>query len=233
MHHTDINSSASLSLANLVAESNVIASHVNVDDEMWCRLSEAEGAEDDSQSPLSATAGEEGNDNPHPTLDSTEPHGDTQLAIPSQINMETGKSSDCDLTAASLESNPDAFLEARADGDVIKPAENQNEDPVLNDTSSELEIERTPSPDAIHEASPGSDTIQLTETCAQDEDPVSSEAMEKSSEHEANKRSPSPASQQHRPDTPTDDLREIESFLSNISNLSLSSDSAASIDPLD
>ena len=236
MHHTDTNSSASLSSANLVTESNVNASHVNIDDEMRNRLSETETVEDDSQPPLSlpASEGEEedNDDNPHPThepygdnetvdhddphpvCDSTELHRDTRIAIPSQANniMETEKSNDCGLTAANLGSNPEAFHDAEADDDVNKPTESQDKDPVLDDNSGEHETERTPFPDAIHEASPGSDTIKQTEI-RQHGGPVSSEVIEKSSEHDT-ERSPSPANQNYEPVSPTDDLREIESFLS-------------------
>ena len=226
MHHTDTNSSATLSSANLVTESNVNASHVNIDDEMRNRLSETETVEDDSQPPLSlpASEGEEedNDDNPHPThephgdnetvdhddphpvCDSTKPHRDTRLAIPSQANniMETKKSNDCGLIAANLGSNPEAFHDAEADDDVNKPIESQDKDPVLDNNS------------------------------RQHGGPVSSEVIEKSSEHDT-ERSPSPANQNHEPVSPTDDLREIESFLSNISDLSLSSDSASSIGTLD
>lgn len=212
----ETNSSANLSSTNLVTESN---SHVNIDDEKRSRLSEADLAEDDTHPPLSSSEGEgediETADDPYPAHDSNEPQGtDTQLAIPSQANMETEKS-DGNLTAASLESNPVKFHDAKADDDI------QDKDPVLDNKSSEHNIERTPPPEAAHEASSGSDTIKLTER--QNEDPFSNEVPEKSGEHEA-ERSPSPAGQQHRSGSP-----EIESFLSNISDVQLSSDSTTSI----
>ena len=215
--HTDTQetaSSANLSSTNLVTESN---SHVNVDEKERSRLSEAdfpqEGEEEDNE-----TA-----DDPYPAHDSNEPQGtNTQLVLPSQANTET-EMSDCNLTAASLtlESNPEEFHDAKVESDI------DDKDPVK---SSEHKIERTSPPEAVHEASSDSDAIKLTER--QNEDPFSNGAPEKSSEHAA-ERSPSPAGQQHRSDSPTNDLREVESFFSNISDVQLSSNSTASIGALD
>ncbi len=212
--HTDINSSTNLSSTNLVTESD---SHVNVDDEIRSRLSEADLAEDvDCHPPHTSSEGEgedkETPDDPYPTHDSrsSEPQG---TATQPAANVETEKS-DCNLTTASLESNPEAIHDAEVDI--------EDEDPVLDDKSSEHKVDRTPPPEAACEVGSGS---KLTERPIKD--PL---LPEKISEHEA-ERSPSPAaaSQQHRSESPTHHLREIESYLSNISDVQLSSDSTASI----
>ena len=186
-------------------------SHVNVGDEIMSRLPEADSAEDvESHPPLDSREGEgednETADDPYPAHDSSEPQ---VTGTASQADMETEKS-DCNLTAASLESNPH-----NTKVDII-----EDEDPVLDDKSNEPKIESTPPSEAAYEASSGS---KLTERL--NEDPF---IPGKSSEHEA-ERSPYRASQQHRSESPAHHLREIESFLSNISDVQLSSDSTASI----
>jgi hypothetical protein len=216
--HTDTNSSANVSSTNLVTESD---SHVNVDDETRSRLSKVDLAEDvDCHPPHTSSEGEgednETADDPYPTHDSrsSEPQGTgTQPAAPSQANVETEKS-DCNLTTASLESNPKAIHDAEVDI--------EDEDPVLDDKSSEHKVDRTPPPEAACEVGSGSKLIER---------PIKDPLLpEKISEYEA-ERGPSPAaaSQQHRSESPTHHLREIQSFLSNISDVQLSSDSTASI----
>ena len=209
--HTDTNGSGNLSSTNLVTESD---SHVNVGDEITSRLSEADLAEDvKSHPPLSSSEGEgEDNETADAAHDSSEPQGTgTQLAAPSHADIETEKS-DCNLTTANLELNPGAIHDAKVDL--------QDKDPILDDKGNEPKIESTPPPEAAYEASSGS---KLTERL--NKDPF---IPEKSSECEA-ERSPSPSSQQHRSESPAHHLREIESFLSNISDVQLSSDSTASI----
>lgn len=207
-----------------MTESN---SHVSIDDGERSRLSERDLAEVDSPPPL--TSGDrEGKesvraDNPHPSRDSNEPQRtDTRLLSPNQANVET-EQSECNLAAASSELNQEVFHDAKVDDDIW------DEYPVLDEKDDhEHRIERTPPLEAAHEA--GSDTIKLTE--GQNNSNEISE--KKSGEHEA-KRCPSPASQQLRSDldsfydvsasqqlrsdSPNHDLREIESFLSNIGDV--------------
>lgn len=209
--HTDTNSSDNLSSTNLVTESD---RHVNIGDEITSRLSEADLAEDvKSHLPLSSSEGEgEDNETADAAHGSSEPQGTgTQLAAPSHADVETEKS-DCNLTTANLELNLGAIHDAKVDL--------QDKDPVLDDKRNEPKIDSTPPPEAAYEASSGS---KLTER--PNKDPF---IPEKSSEHEA-ERSPSPSSQQYRSESPAHHLREIESFLSNISDVQLSSDSTASI----
>ena len=228
------NSNANASLTNLVTEST---RHdiVNVDDGESSRLSEEDLVENDDHPPLTSNEGD-GEDNMtaddlYPAHDSNEPRGtDTQPATHSQANVET-EISDCNLTAASIELNSEAFHDVMVANDIHQ----EDEDLVLDEKSSEDKIERTPPPKAAHEA-------VAIEQVERQNDP------EKSSEH-GTQRSPSlasqqdtssspihdPASQQHRNDSPTHDLREIESFLSNLSDVELSSaaDSTTSIGALD
>ena len=238
--HTDTrgtNSSAGLLSANPVIEFNINTADANVDDELRSTLqTDPEAAKEDSGQSVSATvAGGEDNqtvDDPHhshPAHDSSETHRDMELT--SQVNIQTvsiSEKSDSNLSAASLQSNPEAFLEVKTDSDVVKLTENQD-DPVLNERSWEHEMERSPSPEAVHEANTEADSNVIKSQ--KDKDPGLNEALDKSSELET-KRTPSPASQQHRPASPNDDLRETESILSNISDLQLSSDSTTSVSTL-
>ena len=238
--HTDTrgtNSSAGLSSANPVIEFNINTADANVDDELRSTLqTDPEAAKEDSGQLVSATvAGGEDNqtvDDPHhshPAHGSSETRRDMELT--SQVNIQTvsiSEKSDSNLSAASLQSNPEAFPEVKTDSDAVKLTENQD-DPVLNERSREHEMERSPSPEAVHEANTEADSNVIKSL--KDKDPGLNEALDKSSELET-KRTPSPASQQHRPASPNDDLRETESILSNISDLQLSSDSTTSVSAL-